>query len=90
MILKNLNGRRRRRRLSRWRARGERRKRKTRRNHQVRREEWVRRVARVVERMGLVRRRNWDAKRKRKVQTGVGGWVYVGVLVRKSGRRGGR
>jgi len=46
--------RRRRRRRRQWRAREERRRRKTRRNHQVRRERWVRRVARVVERVVLV------------------------------------
>ena len=34
---------------------------------------WVRKVARVVERVGLVGRRNWDAKRKRRFQKGVGG-----------------
>jgi len=52
---------------------GKRRRMKTRRNHQVRRGWWVRRVARVVERMGLVGRRNLDAKKKRRVQKGVGG-----------------
>jgi len=55
------------------RARGERRKRKTRRNHQIRRKRWVRRVARGVERVGLVGRRNWDSKRKNRAQKGVGG-----------------
>ena len=47
---------------------GERRRRKTSRYHQVRRGRWVRTAARVVERVGLVGRRNWDAKRKRRVQ----------------------
>jgi len=70
--------------------RGERRRRKTRRNHQVRRGRCVRRVARGVEQVGLVGRRNWDAKRKGKVQKGVGGQEYVGVLLRGSGRRVGR
>jgi hypothetical protein len=46
--------RRRRRRRRQWRARGERRRKKTRRNHQDKRRRWVRRVARVVERVGLV------------------------------------
>jgi len=49
------------------RARGERRMTKTKRNHQVRRGQLFRRVARLVELMGLVRRR------ERRVQKGVGG-----------------
>jgi len=46
------------------RARGERRRTKTKRNHQVGRGQLIRRFARVVERVGLVRRR------KRRVQKG--------------------
>jgi len=46
--------------------------------------------ARVVERVGLVGRRNSDAKRKRRVQKGIGGQVYVGILMRGGWRRGGR
>jgi len=34
--------------------------------------------------------RNCEAKRKRRVQRGVKGHMYVGVLLRGSGRRGGR
>jgi len=46
------------------RARGERRRTKMRRNHQVGRGQLIRRVARAVERVGLVRRR------KRRVRKG--------------------
>jgi len=39
--------------------------------------------------MGVVGRRNWEAKRRTRVQRGVGGQVYVGMLLRGSVRRGG-
>jgi len=40
--------------------------------------------------MGVVgRRRNWEAKRRTRVERGVGGQVYVGVLLRGSVRMGG-
>jgi len=46
---------------------------------------------RGVERLGLIGRRNWVAKRKKRVQKGVQkGYMYVGVLLRGSRRRGGR
>jgi len=57
-----------RRRRRQWSARGERRRRKRRRNHQTRRGRWVWRVAGVMERVGLVGRRNWEVRRKRRVQ----------------------
>jgi len=56
-----------------WRARGERRRRMARRYHKVRRGRWIRRITRIVERVGLVKRWSWDAKSKRSVQKGVGG-----------------
>jgi len=42
--------------------------------------------------LGVVGRKNWEAKKKRKVERGVGRQVYVGVLLRgsRSLRRGGR
>ena len=47
---------------------------------------------RGLEQVGLVRRRNWVDKRKRRVQKdrGVAELAYVGVLLRGSWRTGGR
>jgi len=64
--------------------------RKTRRNHQARRGRWVSRVAGGLERVELVGRKNREARRKMRVQRGVGGQVYVRVLLRGRRRRGGR
>ena len=48
------------------------------------------RVAGRVERVGAVQRRTWEEKRRRRVQKGVEGQLYTGVLLRVRGRRGGR
>jgi len=48
-------------------------RRKMRRNHQARISRWVRTIAGRLQLVGLVGRRNWEAKRKRRVQRGVDG-----------------
>jgi len=45
---------------------------------------------RGVERVGFMGRRNWEARRQKRVHGGVGGQVYVGVPLKWSGRRGGK
>jgi len=71
------------------RARGESRRRKTRRNQQARRGRWGYRIAGGVEWVGVVGRRTWEAKRRKRISRlgGVRGQVYVGVLLRGSVRR---